>query len=196
MFDEDDYFEQVFTDLNLASEIIVAKEFDGCTFESCDFSEMTFRQCKFSDCRFLKCNLSVIDIDNSKFTDVLFEDCKIIGVDWTKGVWPGLALGSPIGFKRCAIDASSFYGLSLKGVAIERCRAHDVDFREADFSRSNFSYTDLSNSLFGNTNLSNANFFEAFNYAIDVNQNVIAGAKFSRLEALRLLEGLGIELVD
>ena len=191
-----DYFGENFTDMDLSNREILHTEFDGCTFDSCDFSEAMFRKCILTDCRFVKCNLSVAKIDYSKFQGVSFEDCKVIGVDWTKGHWPGFALASPIGFKRCLIDASSFYGMNLKDILIEECRAHDVDFREADLSYSNFSHTDLSNSLFANTNLGNANFFEASNYTIDVHHNELRQAKFCRQEALSLLESLGIELID
>jgi uncharacterized protein YjbI with pentapeptide repeats len=58
------------------------------------------------------------------------------------------------------------------------------------------SYTDFANALFGRTNLSRANFAEAINYDIDVFNNEIKAAKFSRHEAIRLLDSLDIELID
>jgi uncharacterized protein YjbI with pentapeptide repeats len=63
--------------------------------------------------------------------------------------------------------------------------------KDADFSDS-----DLSNTLFRNTNLSSSNFTHSTNFDIDINQNNIKGAMFSRYEAVRLLNGLGIKLVD
>lgn len=84
----------------------------------------------------------------------------------------------------------------MKDLVLEECKAHDVDFREGDFSCSNFTYTDLSGSLFSNSNLSGADFSEASNYDINIYQNVIKQAKFSRFEAVRLLDSLEIELVD
>lgn len=79
-------------------------------------------------------------------------------IGWTKAYWRGLVLGSQLQFKKCLINSSSFYRLNQAGITIEACQAHDVDFREANFSRANFSGTDLTNSLFGNTNLAEANF--------------------------------------
>ena len=81
-------------------------------------------------------------------------------------------------------------------MVIEECKAHDVDFREGDFGESNFTYTDFSNSLFNNTNLTGTDFTEAVNYNIDIYFNEIKRARFSRYEAVRLLNNLGIELVD
>lgn len=79
---------------------------------------------------------------------------------------------------------------------MEGCKVHNVDFRDGDFSEANFTYSDFTGSLFSNTNLSGADFSEATDYDIDVLHNKIKHAKFSRFEAVRLLEGLEIELVD
>jgi len=152
----DEYLSKNFKSLSLSSKELVSKELDGCTFKECDFSEAILNKRKFIDCHFVKCNLSLIKIEQSKFLDVSFEECKAIGVDWTKASWSSFALISPIKFYKSIINDSSFFGLSLQEIEIEECKAHDVDFREGNFS----------------------------------------GAKFSRYEAIRLLESLGVELVD
>jgi fluoroquinolone resistance protein len=194
--EEDEYLSQSFDDLNLSEKEISSKLFDDCTFTECDFSQAIFSGCKFTDCRFIKCNLSVVKIKNSSFFDVVFEDCKMIGIDWTKANWSRLALSAPIKFYKCIINDSSFFRLNLKEIVIEECKAHDVDFREGNFSGANFTYTDLLSSLFSQTNLTGADFTESINYDIDVHINKIRKAKFSRYEAVRLLGSLGIELVD
>ena len=79
---------------------------------------------------------------------------------------------------------------------MDECKLHDVDFREADLTDADFHYSDLSFSQFHHSNLSSANFAEATNYSIDINANNVKGARFTRLEALSLLDSLGIELVD
>ncbi|WP_083608235.1 pentapeptide repeat-containing protein [Teredinibacter haidensis] len=193
--DKKEFYNQKFVDIALTGEELKGKEFDGCSFSSCDFSEAVFRNCQFSDCKFVKCNLSLLNITNSKFSDVEFQDCKMLGIDWTKAYWRGLSLGSPLKFKDCLISSSSFYALNQSRITIENCRAHDVDFREANFSRANFSETDLTNSLFSNTNLTEANFNLATNYDINIHQNTVKNAKFCRYEAVRLLELLGIKLI-
>ena len=92
------------------------------------------------------------------------------------------------------INSSSFYGLNQTKIVIEECRAHDVDFREANLSGANFSHTDLASSLFGNTNLTGAKFNDAVNY--DINTSLVKNATFCRYEAIRLLDSLGINLID
>ena len=71
-----------------------------------------------------------------------------------------------------------------------------MDFREGSFCEADFRSTDFANSLFKETDLTGADFTGAVNYRIDVNYNKISRAKFSRYEAVNLLESLGIELVD
>ncbi|WP_434940704.1 hypothetical protein ACRWQN_10470 [Shewanella sp. HL-SH8] len=46
------------------------------------------------------------------------------------------------------------------------------------------------------TNLQKADFAESTNFNINVLENTLKQAKFSRYEALNLLDSLGIELVD
>jgi uncharacterized protein YjbI with pentapeptide repeats len=193
---EDENYSKNFNDLNLSSKEINSKVFENCIFKECDFSEVIFNRCQFVECIFIKCNLSVVRIIASKFSDVCFDECKVIGVDWTKALWPDIALCSPLKFYNCIINDSSFFGLSLREIVIQACKAHDVDFRESALSEANFTQTDFSNSLFGKTNLASADFTEACNYQIDVYDNELKNAKFSRYEAIGLLESLGIVLVD
>ena len=191
-----EYFSETFTGLNQARQVLSSMEFDECTFSDCDFSGVTFSSCNFCDCSFKKCNLSIVNLKSSKFSSVEFEACKMIGVDWTKAVWPLLALSSPVSFNNSSINDSSFFGLSLEKIEIIECEAYDVDFREADLTGARFTRTDFSNSLFRNTNLTGADFVEAVNYDIDIHVNRIKNARFSRFEAIRLLNCLGIDLVD
>jgi fluoroquinolone resistance protein len=194
--EKSEYWSERFENLDFAGIEISSKEFEGCTFEKCDFSEATFKRCNFVDCEFIGCNLSLVKIEYSKYSDVCFRDSKLIGINWTTAAWPGLIFTSPLKFYKSLLNDCSFHGLSLQDLVLEECKAHNVDFREGDFSNSNFTYTDLSGCFFSSTNLSGVDFSEATNYDIDIYQNRIEKAKFSRFEAVRLLECLDIELVD
>lgn len=195
-FKGNEYFSEKFKGLNLSGQAFEAKEFEACTFNECDFSDAILSECQFLDCEFIKCNLSVVKIEYSQFSGVIFTECKLIGIDWCKAAWSELATSSPVKFYQCILNDCSFFGLSIPGVIIEGCKAHDVDFREGDFSKANFIGTDFSNSLFNKTNLTSTDFTEATDYHIDVYLNEIKRARFSSFEALNLLSSLGIELVD
>jgi uncharacterized protein YjbI with pentapeptide repeats len=99
-------------------------------------------------------------------------------------------------FQRCILNDSSFFGLTLNELNLDEFKLHDADFREGNFDNSSMRYCDFSHSLFMQTSLQHVDFSESVGYAIDVLNNRITGAKFSRFEALNLLDSLGIELVD
>lgn len=193
--DENEYWSKTFDGEDYSGQRISSKAFEGCTFIGCNFAEAIFSRCNFVDCEFSKCNLSVAKMEYSKFSDVLFRGSKVIGIDWTKIAWPRLIFSSPIKFYDSIVSESSFYGLSLQDLVIESCVAHNVDFRDGDFSNSNFKYTDFSGSLFSDTNLSMADFSDATDFDIDIFSNKLKKAKFDRFEAIRLLGCLEIELV-
>ncbi|MDH5219220.1 MAG: pentapeptide repeat-containing protein [Gammaproteobacteria bacterium] len=191
-----EYLSIQFNCLDLSYEEISATNFESCIFTDCLFTEAVFDKCKFVDCQFLKCNMSVINPGYSKFLDVIFDQCKLVGVDWTKAAWSSFVVSSPINFYKCILNDSSFFGLTLEEISIKECKAHDVDFREGNFSEANFAYTDFTNSLFNRTKLMGADFTEATSYDIDIYLNEIKRAKFSRFEAIRLLDSLEVELLD
>ncbi len=185
-----------FVDLELENESLDGIEFEYCVFKDCNFKAAHFDRCTFLDCRFVHCDLSLSNLGYSRFSEVGFEDCKLLALDWTKVSWSTFVPRSVLSFLRCQLSNSNFYGLSLAEIEMTECRAHDVDFQEADLNASNFSETDFASSLFQNTDLSSANFCGAYNYTIDIQNNKVKGASFSRLEATSLLESLGIVLAD
>jgi len=195
-FENNHYLSERFSNITDVSKRIINKEFEECTFKNCDFSETTVSDCKFIDCHFIKCNLSLVDFSGTRLIDVFFEECKIIGVDWTNVQWPEVKLSSPVTFYNCILNDSTFFGLNLEELNLENCKLHDVDFREGVFREANFQYCDFTNSLFNNTDLTGSNFIEAINYRIDILFNEIKRCQFTSTEAIRLLDSLGIELVD
>lgn len=191
-----EYLSETFENNAVLHQEVGDVEFEECEFRDCDFTESTFRKCKFIECSFIRCNLSVIKVPQTRFTDVTFDECKLTGVDWTRADWPRLMSTVTLKFNKCIINDSSFFGLSMDEVSVEECKAHDVDFREGSFCRGVFSYSDFTGSLFSKTNLTGADFSEAVNYNIDIFNNTVSKAKFTRYEAIRLLDSLDIELVD
>lgn len=171
-------------------------EFEDCQFTDCDFSEAIFTNCTFTNCEFMRCNLSLIRLTNSKLFTISFIESKLVGVDWTKATWPRYHLDFELQFRQCILNDSSFFALTLHQLVLEQCKLHDVDFREGDFSASVMSYCDFSYSVFMRTNLHKVDFTESTGYAINVLENHVKGAKFSKYEALNLLQCLDIELVD
>jgi fluoroquinolone resistance protein len=185
-----------FSDLDLHGQEIGFKEFYGCVFCKCSFLETSFRSCRFVDCEFRECNLSLCRVKDCSFSNTRFQDSQVIGVDWTEASWPKRGFLRTVDFRRCALNHSTFIGLSLRGIELTGCVARDVDFTEADLSRADLTHTDLSQSRFLHTDLTEADLTGATNYAIAPNRNVLKKTKFSLPEAVSLLYGLDIILTD
>lgn len=194
--DSQQYYNKTFNDLAIGSLLISAAEFEECEFNACDFSSATLAHCKFVNCNFNHCNFSLAQMDYSQFLEVSFIECKMIGIDWTKANWPTFIVDPELSFIRCIMNDSSFFGLTLHGMILEECKLHEVDFRGGDFSNACMTYCDFSHSLFMRTNLHKADLTESTHFTINVLENNLKQAKFSRYEALSLLDSLGIELVD
>jgi len=191
-----EYSNVTFTKVKLEAGRVVGKEFDSCIFSHCALRETVFRDCKFIDCTFQACDLSLVRFEDTSFSETTFEKSKVIGVNWTLAAWSKFQVDSPISFTECVIDYSAFIGLTLRKIIIKKCNAQEVEFSDADLTAADFKGTDLSKSRFNQTNLTRANFEGATNYSINITNNKVAKAKFSLPEALSLLYGLDIVLVD
>ncbi|MBA3025049.1 MAG: pentapeptide repeat-containing protein [Sulfurimonas sp.] len=190
-----DCFAEEFKNISLCGAKIIKAEFEACTFVSCDFSETFFSSCRFVECRFENCNLSLVKLTNTKMSDVTFNSCKMIGIDWTMGDYKSLLSADPLRFNESILNDSNFFGLTLEGLVMKECKAKEVDFRNCSLLRADFSGTDFKGALFDKTHLEYANFTDAQNTYIDIRTNYLKGAIFSRYEALFLLEIMGITLV-
>jgi fluoroquinolone resistance protein len=191
-----EYNEVTFTKVKLEAARLVGKEFYDCRFSHCSLRESVVRDCKFNDCTFQDCDLSLARFEGCSFADTSFVRCKVTGVDWTLAAWSKFQAESPIHFTECVVDFSAFIGLRLKKISFQKCSAKEVAFADADLTSANFSGTDLTKSRFQQTNLTKANFEGATNYSIDVATNKLTKARFALPEALSLLYGLDIVLVE
>jgi uncharacterized protein YjbI with pentapeptide repeats len=191
-----EFVSEIFQALSAAGETHRGKTFEDCGFSSCNFSDAAFPDCKFVDCTFNNCNLSNMNVGGARFSGVEFIESKVLGIDWTRAAWPRISAGGSLKFRKSILNDSTFLGLTLEELVIEDCTAHGVDFREANLARGAFGRTDFRGALFGKTNLCEVDFTGATDYTIDVFDNRIERARFTRSEALSLLDSLGIELVD
>lgn len=191
-----EYEEQRFLALDVQERVLEDVRFIACTFQQCHFDRASFLHCRFNDCEFIDCRLDLLQVTASRFTDVRFVDCRMQGIDWTRADWPAIRLPGALGFRRCLLNDSSFFGLRMEGLKLVECRALDVDFTEADCGSGDFSGTDLRDALFRNTRLAGADFSDAVNYRIDIFDNDIRHARFCLPEATALLRGLDIDLVE
>ncbi len=173
--------------VSLEGTVLRESIFEECTFESCTIINSKLDHTKFLNCEFKDSLLSAVVPLDSRFLEVAFKSCKVLGMDWTKALEI-----RDLSFAECQLNFSNFRFLKLAGLKIARCQIKDSDFTEADLSGADFRGSDLENTRFFKTNLTGADFRQAVNYAIDVANNGVKKAHFSLPEAVALLRGLGI----
>ena len=188
------YANQIFDEIDLQESRVEQSGFEDCEFVGCNFFGTHFARCKFVDCDFKRSNLCLIKLDQSKFCETHFRDCKITGVNWTSLDWGGFTIASPIFFESCDLSFSVFDALELREFFMHSCKAHELDFSECDLEGSDFYRTDFLNARFFRTKLNNCNFVESINYYIDPIENSIDGARFSSPEVLSLLSPFNIKI--
>ena len=189
-FERQEYYDEVFENINIQDDLISSIEFDNCTFRSCTFNESKFEFCKLVECSFENCDLSLINVKGSIFNDVKISNSKAIGINW-------VLCGKPfdVNFDSSNISMSSFYHLDLRHTQIISCKAHDVDFGKTNLEKVSFQDTDLLGSMFGDTNLKETNLSQATNYMIDPNKNYIKGTKVSLPQATSFLKFFDLKII-
>lgn len=178
----------MFTNLTLATFNV--GEYEQETFKNCDFSNGNLVGCKWIDCTFVGCSLSLANISGVVMNNVVFKDCKILGLRFETCN----PLTFSVSFEGCQLNDSSFFKLKMKGTKFLRSKLHHVDFTQADLTSATFSDCDLTDATFDNTLLSKADFRTSFNFNIDPDRNPIKKAKFSLDSVRGLLSKYDIEI--
>lgn len=154
---------------------LIAGEYEGCTFQNCNFMGGDITDFRFIDCYFEGCNLSLVKSNKTVFLNAKFKDCKILGFRFDTCLKFGLSFS----FDSCQLNHSSFYKTNIKKTTFENSQLQEVDFTECDLTGSVFDKCDLAKSVFNNTNLEKVDFCTSYNYSLDPESNRIRKAKFS-----------------
>lgn len=167
--------DKIFETVDFAASGIEVAEYDNCTFKNCNFSKLNLWEVKFSECEFINCDWSLANLNKTAIRDVVFKDCKMLGLKFEDCTPFGLAMR----FEGCVLNHSSFYQVQLPKTHFKNTQLHDVDFAESNFSQAVFDNCDLKNAVFEATNIEKADFRTATNYIINPEKNKIKKARFS-----------------
>ncbi|WP_299277664.1 pentapeptide repeat-containing protein [uncultured Psychroserpens sp.] len=124
--------------------------------------------------------------------DVLFNNCKMVGFPFHDCN----ALFMSFKFKTSQLNFASFHNLKLKNTTFDQCKLEQTDFTEADLSGSKFDDCNLLRAIFEHTNLEHVNFSNSYNLSINPELNKLKNAKFSKENALGLLNSYQIKIED
>lgn len=173
---EKTYFEhEAFEKIDYSKDPLPKGNYENCVFENCIFQNADLSSVHFSECTFTGCSLSMANIRQTSFVNIMFRECKLLGWHFENC---NKFLFS-VQFENCILNLASFYQLPLKKMHCRDCSFQEVVFAECDLSESTFENCDFSKALFEKSILEKADFRTSYNYAINPEINKIKGAKFA-----------------
>ncbi|WP_350289188.1 pentapeptide repeat-containing protein [uncultured Croceitalea sp.] len=159
-------------------------EYEECIFETCQFQNGFLDNQNFTTCEFLACDLSNTNIKHTIFNDVLFKECKLIGLRFEDLNDSLLS----VKFDNCQLDFASFFKLRLKNTVFNDCSLLEVDFTETDLTNSSFPNCNLEKAIFKSTILNKADLTSALNLTLNPESNQLKKARFGKESVLGLLK--------
>lgn len=186
---EHSYENQTFRSVDLNGKCLKNCFFENIIFEHCHFITSDWQEAQFLDCQFKQCNLSLIHLIGVRLQHIIFEECKIVGLDFYR-----CRKLQNVSFHSSILQTCNFSNLKLSHTSFKKSKIREVHFSHTDLSETSFIETDLTGSIFHQCNLSNADFRNAKNYTIDIKTNNVKNASFSLPDALVLLDAFEIHL--
>lgn len=166
-------------------------EYDNCSFVNCNFSDSYISGISFLECEFVDCNFSSVKCKEAMFKDVVFNNCKLLGVLF-HDCNPFLL---SMTFTDCILNFSSFFNLKIKNTRFKNCSLEQTDFTNSDLTECIFDNCSLYQTTFDNSILEKVDFRTATDLRINPDINRIKYAKFSKENALGLLAYYKIDIV-
>ncbi len=175
-------------DLTFNDTRIERGTYENCIFENCNFTAYELNDYSFIECRFEECNLSNCNLSNSSFKDVIFNGCKMLGIDWSR-INPFLL---KVKFTKCQLNFSVFNNIKFKGSSFFECDLSSSDFTNTSLIEVDIVDCNLDRAVFENTDLQKANLKDSYNIVLDPRVNRLKGLKVpqSQLEGLLLYFGI------
>ncbi len=168
---------------NFDSEV---EELHRDNFEQVEFTNCTFSNLAgitFIDCVFQDCNLSNATVANARFSDVIFINCKLTGINFSESK----DFGFSIQLDNCILDYAIFERKKPVKSTFSNCKIHGADFTQADLSKCKFHNCDFWDAIFANTNVAGVDFTTSKNFTIDPTINNVKKAKFLSSDLVGLL---------
>jgi fluoroquinolone resistance protein len=164
--------------------------FEVCTFTRCHFERARFENVSFIDCRWVDSELSMAELNQTAFNGVIFERCRLRGIDWTR-INAGLL---SMEFHECVLDFGNFEGLKLKKTPFLKCSIEEATFDGADLREVVFSGSKLTRATFARSDLRKADFRDTEALALKLAECRCDGLKLRLSDARGTLQAHGIKV--
>ena len=165
-------------------------KYEYCTFQTCNFEQVDLSEIAFWECTFKECDLSNADIRDADFREVAFQNCKLLGLDFTTTK----DFLFSVSFEKCQLDYANFTGKQMPHTRFTDCSLKEADFTQASLIQATFSDCNLHRTIFEQTNLEKADFRTARNFIIDPENNILKKARFTNTNLSGLLKKYNLDI--
>ena len=192
-------------------------QFDHCTFVECSFSsaecrEVRFARCRFYDadtetgtsfrfanlrgCRFDHCDLTLADLSRSGLYQSEFSGCQLTGCQLNSATSCHLIGGnvelSEATFADCNLAYANLTGVRMPGTDFSASRMSHVQLERADLTGAILTDCELHQAEGAGMILRDTDLRGALISGLDIREIDLAGARIGPVEALPLLEAIGL----
>ena len=185
----DSFDGETFVGLDAHAIDLSHKEFEGCTFRNMKLSDSRWMGAVLEDCTLEGCDLSGAVPRGMVTRDVRFNECKLLGVDWT-----GLGTAPRVAFESCDLRYAIFSKIDLTKTAFIRSNITEASFVEVDLSESDFDGSDLTGTTFTSCVLRKADFTRALGVHLDPAKNRVKDVRVSIESAVLLAASFGMRV--
>jgi fluoroquinolone resistance protein len=165
-------------------------QLEACSFTDCSFENAVLENVSFVDCRFTDTDLSLADVTQCIFNGVVFERCRLRGIDWTR-INAGLLSWE---FHECVLDYGNFEDMKLKKISFRKCSVIEATFDRADLRGAEFSGSKLTRSTFAGCDLRKADFRDTEDLALDLRTCRCDGLRLRLADAQTTLTSHGLKI--
>lgn len=177
-----------FEKISYASQSLQGAEFESCVFRECDFSYTDFAEALLVDCRMESCRFVVPKLENSHLRNVVFEKCRLAGLDFGQCAAPGFS----VEFRGSRTESCSFYQRKMGRTRFDDSELIACLFADCDLTEASFAGCRLTDTDFDRCRLGGADFRTAVDFRIDPVSNTIKKARFSHDNLAGLLTGFDL----
>lgn len=143
----------------------------------------TLQGIRFIDCVFNSCDLSNCDIEHASFQNVIFRDCKMIGLRFN--TCDSILFSAE--FQNCNLNHSIMSQMNLKQTLFRDCSLQRVDFTGTDLTEASLLNCDLEGTFFENTILNKAILSGSTHLVLDPEFNQVKNMKIEAAQLPGLL---------
>lgn len=141
---------------------------------------------QLADCRFEAGDFASCTLDKAYMRRVELIGCRLLGATLAEADLRDVL------FARCNANLAHFWNTRFRAVRFEHCTLHEASFDGADLTGAVFYKCDLSGADLRNTRLKGADLRGSSLAGIKINSNDVAGAVIDPIQALELIQLLGV----